>query len=120
MSTPISTRRSRTGRARSLRRRSTDAERALWRRLRGRQLAAGLKFRRQCPIGPYTADFFCQEARLVVEVDGSQHTGSRADETRDEWMTAQGFRILRFWDNDVLLRADSVLETIRVAARSHE
>ena len=103
-----------TARARRLRHDLTDAERKLWYRLNNRQLA-GWKFVRQEPIGPYFADFACREARLVVEVDGSQHVESERDKVRDAFLAARGYRVLRFWNNDVLRNTDSVLETIFAA-----
>ena len=99
-------------RARALRIAATDAEQALWRRLRRRQLL-GRKFRRQQPLGRYIVDFVCLEARLVVEVDGSQHLEQQSyDEVRRCWLERQGYRVLRFWNNDVLAETDSVVETI--------
>ena len=99
-----------TERARELRQNMTDAERALWRELR--QGALGAKFRRQAPVGKYIVDFACLEARLIVEVDGGQHAESRGDEERDRWLASQGFRVLRFWNNDVLGNLRGVLEVI--------
>jgi very-short-patch-repair endonuclease len=94
----------------------TEAENLLWSRLRHRRLD-GLKFRRQVPLGPYILDFFCEEHRLVVEVDGSQHADRpEQDEKRTEWLEAHRCRVVRFWNNDVLRRTDSVLEAIRAAA----
>ena len=102
-----------TYRARALRRRSTPAEQALWARLRGRQL--GAKFRRQQPLGPYIADFFCEEARLVVEVDGAPHfPRPRRDIVRDAMLRLAGLTVLRFTNADVLGDPDRVLEGIRV------
>jgi len=92
----------------------TDAEVRLWWRLRGKQIG-GHRFRRQVPVGPYIVDFACVKAQLIVEVDGSQHLSSKADEERTAWLAARGFRVLRFWNNDVLQRTDEVLEAIRVA-----
>ena len=103
-----------TERARRLRRDSTDAESVLWYRLRSRRLT-GHKFVRQEPIGPYTVDFICREARLVVEVDGGQHAESARDAVRDKWLAARNYRILRFWNNDVLKNMTAVLETIATA-----
>ena len=98
--------------ARSLRNSATDAERTLWRHLRGRQLQ-NLKFRRQYPIAGYIADFACVEAHLVVELDGGQHAEHAAeDETRTRKMEANGYRVLRFWNDDVLLRTVDVLAEI--------
>jgi very-short-patch-repair endonuclease len=91
---------------------STDAERALWKRLRTRQLA-GAKFRRQHPIGPYIADFCCIERRLVVELDGGQHAvAARRDARRTRYLAEQGFRVLRYWDGDVLRNVEGVVEEI--------
>jgi adenine-specific DNA-methyltransferase len=100
--------------ARSLRVASTDAERLLWRRLRGRQLG-GFKFRRQHPVGGYIADFACLEARLCVELDGSQHLhGDQldADRKRTSAMNASGFEVLRFDNRQMLLETAAVLEVI--------
>ena len=96
--------------AQKLRREMTDAERLLWLHLRHKQLA-GFRFRRQHSIGPYIADFACLEAKLIVEVDGSQHAQSR-DEHRDKMLEEFGFRIARFWNNDVLMKTNEVLADI--------
>jgi very-short-patch-repair endonuclease len=88
----------------------TDAEFKLWQRLRAAQLN-GLKFRRQHPIPPYIADFCCVAQRLIVELDGSQHS-EQTDAARTRYLEMQGWRILRFWDNDVLTQTDAVIETI--------
>lgn len=101
-----------TTRARELRSNMTDAEHLLWQRLRQRQLH-GHKFRRQMPIGPYIADFVCLEARLIVELDGSQHQEQHGyDQQRDDWLQQQGFQILRFWNNDVFNNIEGVLTVI--------
>jgi very-short-patch-repair endonuclease len=97
--------------ARRLRRQSTDAERKLWNRLRSRSIN-GFKFVRQEPIGPYVVDFVCREQRLVIEVDGGQHATDKRDAVRDGWLTQHRFRVLRFWNNDVLSNIEGVLETI--------
>ena len=100
--------------ARRLRRSMTGAEERLWAALRGHRFA-GVSFRRQTPIGPYVADFFCPQARLVIEVDGGQHgepTGIAHDRRRDAWIAAAGYRVLRFWNHDVLTEADAVLDVI--------
>jgi very-short-patch-repair endonuclease len=97
--------------SRHLRRRTTIAERALWNRLRSRALF-GMKFVRQEPIGPYIVDLVCREQRLVIEVDGGQHVGSSRDAIRDRWLRNHGYRVLRFWNNDVIANADGVLEAI--------
>jgi len=103
--------------ARTLRHQATDAERLLWSRLRDQRLA-GYKFRRQHPIGPYVVDFACVERHLVVEVDGGQHAldSERArDEERTRRIEAEGFRVLRFWNNEVLTNLEGVLEAILAA-----
>jgi len=98
--------------ARKLRINQTEAERRLWSRLRRRQLA-GFKFRRQYPFGIYVCDFTCLDARVVVELDGSQHLDQVPhDQHRDSALRASGFRTLRFWNSDVLFRTDSVVEAI--------
>src|SRR5690242_91192 len=104
--------------ARRLRRDQTDAERALWFRLRDRRLS-GLKFRRQMPIKSYVVDFCCESARLIVELDGGQHAERSAEDAkRTVDLEAYGYLVLRFWNNDVLRNIDGVLETI-VATASH-
>jgi very-short-patch-repair endonuclease len=98
---------------RSLRNGATDAERALWRRLKGRQLE-DCKFRRQHPFGDFILDFVCLERRIVVELDGSQHFDASAyDEARSTFLRAAGFVVLRFWNNEVFDEIDGVLEAIR-------
>jgi very-short-patch-repair endonuclease/succinate dehydrogenase flavin-adding protein (antitoxin of CptAB toxin-antitoxin module) len=90
----------------------TDAEARLWFLLRDRRLQ-GFKFRRQMPIGPYVADFVCLQTRLIVELDGGQHADqAEKDRRRDEWLRKHGFRVLRFWNNDVLANAEGVLQAI--------
>jgi very-short-patch-repair endonuclease len=101
-------------RGRGLRAHMTDAENVLWFRLRGKRVG-GHRFRRQVPLGPYIVDFACMQAQLVIEVDGSQHLSSKEDQERTAWLESRDFRVLRFWDNDVLQQTNSVLETIRVA-----
>jgi very-short-patch-repair endonuclease len=100
-----------TERARLLRKSENDAEERLWFHLRARRLN-GLKFVRQLPIGPYFADFACREARLVVEIDGSQHAELAYDRRRDSYMTEEGWSVARFWNVDVLRETNDVLETI--------
>ncbi|MGY6709446.1 MAG: endonuclease domain-containing protein [Rhizobiaceae bacterium] len=104
------------GFARAMRRRPTEAEDRLWHELRGRRLD-GLKFRRQVPVGPYVVDFLCAEARLAVEVDGSQHADSAHDEKRRRELERRGMRVLRFWNDEVLREMDSVCATIIAYAR---
>ncbi len=109
-----------TDRARNLRQRSTDAEHLLWRHLRDRQLA-GLKFRRQHPLGNFVVDFVCLEHRLIVEVDGGQHaTQQQADANREAFLMRLGYRVLRFWNNEVLGNTEGVLETIVRTALSSD
>jgi very-short-patch-repair endonuclease len=103
-----------TNRARRLRRDSTDAELRLWYRLRARS-TLGFKFLRQEPVGPYVVDFVCREQRLIVEVDGGQHADSKSDLVRDRWLAEHRYRVLRFWNNDVMANTDGVLETIATA-----
>jgi very-short-patch-repair endonuclease len=100
--------------ARKMRARSTDAEKRLWRILRNRR-CGGFKFRRQVPIGRYIIDFYCHEAKLVVEADGGQHseaTTAARDAVRTEFLKAQGIRVVRFWDHDILRDSDCVREMI--------
>jgi very-short-patch-repair endonuclease len=102
-------------RARQLRRDQTDAEQRLWAKLRDRQLG-GAKFRRQHPIGPFVADFCCPQRKLIVELDGGQHAEDvAADQKRSRFLEAQGYRVLRFWNHDVLKGTDAVLERIAEA-----
>ncbi|NOX80310.1 MAG: endonuclease domain-containing protein [Deltaproteobacteria bacterium] len=97
--------------ARNLRKNQTEAEGKIWRRLRSRQVA-NCKFRRQHVIGAYIVDFFCLERRLVVEIDGGQHADSEADAARTRFLESQGFRVIRFWNNEVLNSLDEVVEEI--------
>ena len=103
----------RTGFARNLRKQSTEAEKLLWKNLLAKQLE-GFKFRRQQPIGNYIVDFVCFEKGLVVELDGGQHAVEKEkDMIRDQWLSAEGFRVLRFWNTEVLINITGVLERIR-------
>jgi very-short-patch-repair endonuclease len=97
--------------SRRLRRDSTGAEMKLWLELRDRRLA-GFKFNRQVQIGRYIADFLCRERKLIVELDGGQHLDSLRDKIRDEFLEQKGYRVARFWNNDVFANRDGVLETI--------
>jgi very-short-patch-repair endonuclease len=98
--------------ARILRKTLTDAEKLLWHLLRGRQIG-GLRFRRQVPLGRYIADFVCHEANLVIELDGGQHAEQvRYDKKRTQWLEKEGYRVQRFWNNEVLQNVDGVLEVI--------
>jgi very-short-patch-repair endonuclease len=103
--------------ARQLRRTSADAETLFWRKVRARGLA-GAKFRRQRPIGGFVVDFACLEARLVVEIDGGQHNESTTDGARTERLNACGYRVIRFWNNDVLTNIKGVMEAVLQALRS--
>lgn len=98
-------------RAKWMRNNPTDAERRLWSILRNKRLAA-FKFKRQQILPPYIVDFVNFERRVIVEADGSQHANNKYDERRDAWLRAQGFVVLRFWNNDVLARTDQVGEAI--------
>ena len=98
--------------ARGLRVNQTDAETVLWNRMRNRQID-GHKFVRQVPILGYICDFVCRERGLIVEVDGGQHNKSSADVIRDRRLTDEGYRVLRFWNNDVLGNTEGVLMTIQ-------
>jgi len=97
--------------AKGLRSHMTDAEQRLWYRLRAHRFLH-LKFKRQAPIGPYVVDFVCLERRLIVEVDGGQHAENVSDRRRDAWLRSEGYRVLRFWNDDVLKRTDVVLGEI--------
>ena len=107
----------RTGLARRLRRDATSAEARLWNRLRSRGID-GHKFVRQQPIGKYVVDFICRERRLVIEVDGGQHSENSRDRIRDQWLREHNYRVLRFWNNDVMSNRDGVLESIAEALRA--
>jgi len=97
--------------ARQLRQTSTDAERRMWSALRDRRLLR-YKFRRQHPVSDFIVDFACTEYQLVIEVNGGQHSENAADTTRTAWLQSQAWRVLRFWNNDVLSNTNGVIETI--------
>ena len=106
--------------ARRLRRNQTDFERKLWYALRNRRFA-GFKFRRQQPIGPFVVDFVCFEAKLVVELDGSQHSlpeNAAADEARSAHLHSQGFRVKRYWNTELNENFDRVMDDIHRAVTS--
>ena len=106
--------------ARSLRWNATDTERLLWKHLRRRRVD-GFRFRRQRPFGPYVCDFICLEARMVVELDGSQHLEQAdRDAWRDDFMRSHGYRVLRFWNGDVTVNTAEVLDTIFAALHHKE
>src|SRR4030065_933105 len=101
--------------ARSLRSNQTDAERLVWRHLRAGRLE-GHKFKRQQPLGPYIADFVCFKAMLVVELDGGQHADQvNEDAERTRWLTSQGYRVLRFWNNELIENMEGVWAVISAA-----
>jgi very-short-patch-repair endonuclease len=103
--------------SRRQRRGASVPARVIWSCLRDRRLG-GFKFVREEPIGPYTVDFCCRERKLVVEIDGSQHMDSGRDRRRDAWLRKQGYRVLRFWNNDALAETEGVVEAIAVALRA--
>ena len=99
-------------RARSLRRKCTDAEVLVWQHLRSRRLL-GCKFRRQVPIGKYIVDFLCEDPPIIIELDGGQHMEQQGyDQTRTNWLQANSFLVLRFWNNDIAENMEGVLENL--------
>ena len=107
-------------RARRMRKNSTDAERVLWTHLRRRRMG-GFRFRQQHPIPPFIADFACPQLRLVIELDGSQHDlNRRTDEWRSRKLSEAGYRVIRFWNTDVLHDIETVLDAIRLAVERCE
>jgi adenine-specific DNA-methyltransferase len=103
--------------AQRLRQDMTAAERLLWTGLRGRQLG-GFKFKRQWTLGPFVADFCCWEQRLVVEVDGGQH-GEERDASRTAWLEGHGYRVIRFWNDEVMGNLEGVLQAILQELGTH-
>ena len=103
--------------ARRLRRDATDAEKRLWRALR--EAFPDAKFRRQTPVGPYITDFLSYRHMLIVEIDGGQHT-PEADAARTRYLEREGFRVLRFWNNDALANTEGVLSQISLSLRERE
>ena len=103
--------------AKQLRVHSTEAERLLWQRLRNRQVG-GFKFRRQVTIGPFIADFACIDARLIVEIDGGQHS-EEGDAARTQFLQSKGYRVVRFWNNEALENTDGVLQSILMELERH-
>ncbi|NWG39481.1 MAG: endonuclease domain-containing protein [Hydrogenophilaceae bacterium] len=98
--------------ARQLRAQQTDMERRLWQRLRAHRFQ-GHKFRRQQPIVPYIVDFVCHDAKLIIELDGGQHAEAVAEDARrDAWLKAEGYRVLRIWNNEWLENETGVMEKI--------
>jgi very-short-patch-repair endonuclease len=107
--------------AKNLRKRTTDTEQLLWQHLRAKRFA-GLKFRRQEPIGAYIVDFVCFEKRAIIELDGGQHAlraEMENDSRRDQWFESQGYTVLRFWDNEILANVQGVLEVIWKHCSNH-
>jgi very-short-patch-repair endonuclease len=101
--------------AKGLRKRSTDAEKLLWSGLRAGR-CEGMKFRRQHPVGQYIVDFVCLERKLIIELDGGQHAlpdEARKDRQRDAWLEKEGYTVVRFWDNEVLMKKNGILDAIR-------
>ena len=107
--------------AKILRMQTTDTEQLIWRHLRAKRFA-GLKFKRQQPIGNYIVDFVCFGKKLIVELDGGQHAlpvETEKDIKRDQWFEGQGYKVLRFWDNEVLTNTQEVLEIIWTHCAHH-
>ena len=105
--------------AKRLRQEATDAERVLWREVRAHRFA-GLKFKRQEPLGLYVVDFVCYEAKLIVELDGGQHANRQeSDAERTRWLESRGFRVVRFWNNDVLTNTAGVMQEIEKEITRH-
>jgi very-short-patch-repair endonuclease len=101
--------------AKQLRRNLTPAEWRFWHAVKSRQLS-GAKFRRQVPVGPYVADFLCVSARLIVEIDGGQHSEAvDADAARSRYLETQGYRVSRFWKNDVMTNLEGALKIVELA-----
>jgi very-short-patch-repair endonuclease len=98
-------------RARDLRRDMTDAERRIWKHVRNRQLE-NCKFYRQFPVPPYYADFLCRDRKLIVEIDGGQHNENTKDDIRTKFLESKGYKVIRFWNNDVLKNTEGVLTEI--------
>ncbi|MEE9327212.1 MAG: endonuclease domain-containing protein [Cocleimonas sp.] len=98
--------------SRALRRDQTDAEKELWKLLRGKKLS-GHKFRRQHPFPPYIVDFVCLKSKLIIEVDGSQHAEAvDYDNKRTVYLESQGFTVIRFWNNEIMTNKEGVYEVI--------
>ena len=105
------------GVARGLRKQPTEAERRLWQLLRRRGF--GARFSRQVPIGPFVVDFACHEQRLVVEVDGGEHADNPSDVRRTAWLAGAGYRVVRFWNDEVLANPEGVYERLTSVVRLH-
>ena len=105
--------------AKTMRKQPTDAERVLWKIVRGKRLES-FKFKRQQPLGSYIADIVCLGKRLIIEADGNHHADNHRDTLRDDWLRAEGFSVLRFWNHDILRDAPMVEETILRELRASE
>ncbi len=108
-----------TSRARRLRRDATTTEKALWLYLRSAQIA-GVSFRRQHPVGRYFADFCAPSLKLIIELDGGQHADAPGDEVRTRWLAASGYRVLRFWNTEVIENMEGVVEEIGRVVRERK
>ncbi len=97
--------------AKYLRKNMTDAEKVFWLKVRAKRLS-GYKFKRQAPVGKYVVDFICHSAKLVVEIDGGQHNECASDKVRGEYLENLGFKVVRYWNNEVLGNIDGVLEAL--------
>ena len=105
--------------AKKLRKNATETETLFWFEVKDRRLG-GYKFRRQCPIGRYIVDFLCLEKKLIVEIDGGQHNEREKDKIRDEYLSGLGFKVLRFWNNELLENMEGVLSTLTLALSQRE
>jgi very-short-patch-repair endonuclease len=105
--------------ARELRHRQTDAEKALWNKLRALRLE-GYKFRRQHPIGKYIADFCCMDSKTIIELDGGQHCENKKDVERDTYLTSLGFRVVRFWNNESTENMEGLLQALSLTLSQRE
>jgi very-short-patch-repair endonuclease len=104
--------------AQELRKHQTDAESLFWQNVRSRQL--GYKIRRQVPVGIYTADFLCLELKLIIEIDGGQHSDNEKDKKRTAFLNNLGFKVIRFWNNEVLGNIEGVLSTLTLTLSQRE
>ncbi len=101
-----------TQQARHLRKNMTDAERKIWHSIKGKKIK-NHRFRRQHPIGPYIVDFVCLENRIVIEIDGGQHAWQKeTDEKRTKWLESEGYRVIRFWNNQIMNEFNGVIQIL--------
>jgi very-short-patch-repair endonuclease len=105
-------------RARSFRKNPTDAETAVWQKIRAHQL--GWKFRRQVSVGIYIVDFLCLDLKVIVEIDGGQHVDNKKDEVRTSFLNNLGYKVIRFWNNEVLENMEGVLSTLTLTLSQRE